>query len=127
MSATEEEIGKTSHFGGSVPSDERKLAIDESVPRSNAVRNLKFVPDLDVIVREGEECMRRALEEVEARDSRTEEASERDSFVDIMGGSEKKTRGESEGFTFEDILQRAHSLSETVLEGVVDTPDLPLC
>ena len=71
--------------------------------------------------------MRRALEEVEASDSRTEEASEGDSFVDIMGGLEKETGGESEGFTFEDILQRADFLSETVLEGVVDTPDLPLC
>ena len=44
-----------------------------------------------------------------------------------MGGLEKKTRGESEGFTFADILQRADMLSETVLEGVVAIPDLPLC
>ena len=44
-----------------------------------------------------------------------------------MGGLEKKTGGESEGFTFADILQRADLLSETVLENVVDTRDLPLC
>ena len=56
---------------------------------------------------EGEECVRRALEEVEASDSWTEEASEGDSFVDIMGGLEKLTGGESEEFTFEGILQRA--------------------
>ena len=127
MSATEEEVGITSPFGGSVASDEQELAIDESVPESNVVPSLQFVPDLDVVVREGEECGRRALEEVETSDSRTEEASERDNFVDIMGGVEKETGGESEWYTFEDILQRADFLSETVLEGVVNTPDLPLC
>ena len=108
-------------------SNERELAIDESVPQSNAVPSLQFVPDLDVIIREGEECVRRALEQVEASDSRTEEASEGDSFVDIMAGLEKENGGESEGFTFADIMQRADLLSETVLEGLVATPDLPLC
>ena len=44
-----------------------------------------------------------------------------------MGGLEKENGGESEGFTFADILQRADLLSETVLEGAVDTLDLPLC
>ena len=38
-------------FGGSVASDERELAIDECIPRSNAVPNLQFVPDLDVVIR----------------------------------------------------------------------------
>ena len=106
MSTTEEEIGITSPFGGSVASDERELAVDEGVPGSNAVRNFQFVLDLDVVVKEGEECVRRALEEVEASDSRTEEASEGDSFVDIMGRLENETGGESEAFTFADILQR---------------------
>ena len=127
LSKIEEEVRITSPFGGSVASDERELAIDESVPGSSAVPNLQFVPDFDVIVREGGECMRRALEEVEASYSRTEETSEGYSFVDIMGNLDKETGGESEGFTFADILQRADLLSETVLEGVVDTPDLPLC
>ena len=117
----------TSPFGGSVASDERELPIDESVTQSNAVPNLQFVPDFDVVVIEVEDSVRGALEEVEASDSRTEEASEGDDFVDIMGGFEKETGVESEGFTFEDILQRADLLPETVLEGVVDTPDLPLC
>ena len=126
-SASEEEVRTTSPFGGSVASDERELAIDESVPQSNAVPHLQFVPDLDVVIREGEECARRALEVVEANDSRTEEVSEGDSFVDIMGGLEKKTGGETEGFTFEDNLQRADLLSENVLDVVVDTPNLPLC
>ena len=47
--------------------------------------------------------------------------------MDIMGGLEKETGGESEGFTFADILQRAAPLLGTVLEGVVGVPDLPLC
>ena len=48
-------------------------------------------------------------------------------FVDIMGGLERNSGSESEGFTFADILQRAELLSESLLEHVVDTPDLPLC
>ena len=71
--------------------------------------------------------MRRVLEEIEASDSRTEEASEGDSFIDITGGLDKEAGGESEGFTFADILRPANPLSETVLEGVVGVPDLPLC
>ena len=126
ISSTAEEVGVTSPFGGSVASDEQELAIDERVPASSAVPNLQFVPDLDVVIREGEECVRRALEENETSDIRTEEASEGDSYVDIMGGLEKETGGESEGFTFKDILQRADFLSETVMEGVVDISVLPL-
>ena len=72
MSASEEEVRITSPFGGSIASDERELAIDESVPQTNAVPNLQFVPNLDVVIREGEECVRKALEEVEASGSWTE-------------------------------------------------------
>ena len=67
------------------------------------------------------------MEEVETSDSRTEEASEGDSFVDIMGSLDKEVGGESEGFTVTDILRRADPLSETVLECVVCVLDLPLC
>ena len=108
-------------------SEEPKLAIDEGVPESSVVPNLQFIPDSNVVIQEGEECVRRVLEEIEASDSRTEEASERDSLVDIMGGLDKEVGGESEGFTFVDILQRTDPLSETALEGVVGVPDLPLC
>ena len=121
MSKSGEEVGLMSPFGGSVTNDEQELAIDEGVPESNVV------PNLNVVIREGEECVRRALEEIEASDSRTEEASDGDSFVDIMGNLERETGGESEGFTFADILRRADLLSETVLEGVVDSANLPLC
>ena len=89
--------------------------------------NCNFVPDINVVVREGEECVGRGLVEVEASDGRVEEASERDCLVDIMGSLEKETGSESEVITFAGILQRADLLSETVLEGMVETPDLPLC
>ena len=127
LSECEEEVGTRSPFNGSVASDDRELAIDEGVPESSVVPNLQFVPDSNVVIQEGEECLRRVLEEIEASDSRTEEASEGDSFVDIMGSLDKEVGGESEGFTFADILRRADPLSETVLEGVVGVLDLPLC
>ena len=127
MSECEEEVGTRSPFGGSVASDDRELAIDEGVPESSVVPNLQFVPDSNVVIQEGEEWVRRLLEEIEASGSRTEEASEGDSFVDIMGSLDKKVGFESEGFTFSDILRRADPLPETVLEGVFSVPDLPLC
>ena len=104
-SKSEEEVGIRSPFGGSVASDDREQAIDEGVPESSVFPNLQFVPDSNVVIREGEECVRRALEEVESSDSRTEEASEGDSFVDIMGSLDKDVGGELEGFTFADILR----------------------
>ena len=127
MSKFEKEVGITSPFGGSVASDEPELAIDEGVPESSVIPNLQHVPDSNVVIQEREECVRRVLEEIEASDSRTEKASEEDSFIDIMGGLDKEVGGESEGFTLADILRRADPLSETVLEGVVGVPDLPLC
>ena len=86
MSKSEQEVGITSPFGGSVASDEPELAIDEGVPESSVFPNWPFVPDSNVVIQEGKECVRRVLEEIEASDSRTEESSEGDSFVDIMGG-----------------------------------------
>ena len=127
MSTSEKGVGITSPFGGSIASDEPELAIDEGVPEGSVVPNLHFVCDSNVVIQEGEECVRRVLEEIESSDSRTEEASEGESFVDIMGSLDKEVGSESEGFTLADILRRADPLSETVLEGVVVVPDLPLC
>ena len=81
---------------------------------------------MNVVVREGKECVRRAVEEYEASDCQTEEASAADSFVDVMGSFDKETGGQFEELTFSDILQRADLLLETVLDGVVGTPDLPV-
>ena len=127
MSKSGKEVGITSPFGGSLATDEPELAIDEGVPKSSVVPNLQFFPDSDVLIQEGEGCVRRVLQEIEANDSRTEEASEGESFVDIMGGLEKEVGSESEGFTLADILRRADPLSETVLKGMVGVLDLPLC
>ena len=77
-------------------------------------------------MREREGCVKRVFEEIEASHSQTEETSEGDSFVDIVGGLEKEVGGDSEWLTFADILQRADSLSETLLQGVVGVPYLPL-
>ena len=44
MSTTEEGIGITSPFGGSVNGDERELAIDESVCASSAVPSSQICP-----------------------------------------------------------------------------------
>ena len=115
-----------SPFGGSVASDEPELAIDEGVPESSVVPNLQFVPNSNVVI-QGQECMRRVLEDIGASDSRTEEASEGESFIDIMGSLEEEGGSESEGLTLADILRRADPLSETVLEGMVGVSDLPLC
>ena len=72
MSISEKGVGIISPFGGSVTSDEPELAIDQGVPESSVVPNLQFVPNSNVVIREGEQCMRRVLEEIEESDSRTE-------------------------------------------------------
>ena len=71
--------------------------------------NFFFVPESNVVVSEGEKCVRRALEDGAASDGRAEEASEEDSFVD-MCSLERETGGESEGFTIANIPQRADLL-----------------
>ena len=127
MSNSEREVGNRSPFGGSVASDEPEVAIDEGVHESSVVPKLQFVPNSNVIMQEGEECVRRVLEEIEASDSRTEEASEGESFIDITGGLEEEVGSESEGLILADILRRADPSSEIVLEGMVGVSDLPLC
>ena len=127
MSKSDEEVGVRSPFGGSVASDEPELTIDEGVQESSIVPNLQFVPISNVVIQEGEECMRRVLQAIEVSDSRTEEASEGESFIDIMGSLEEEGGSESEGVTLADILRRADPLPETVLEGMVGVADLPLC
>ena len=127
MSKSNEELQVMSPFGGSVASDEPELTIDEGVQESSIVPELHFVPNSNVVVPEEEECMRRMLEEIEASDSRTEEASEGGSFIDIMGSLEEDAGSESEGLALADIQRRADPLPETVLEGMVGFRDLPLC
>ena len=72
MSKSDEEVRVMSPFGGSVASDKPELAIDEGVPESSIVPDLQFASNSNVVIQEGEECVRRVLEEIEARGSRTE-------------------------------------------------------
>ena len=127
MSKSDEELTVMSPFGGSIASDEPELAIDEGVPESSSVPNLQFVPNSNIVIEERGECVKRVLVDVEANDSRTEETSEGESFIDITGSVEEEVGSESEELTLADILRRADPLSETVLEGMVGVSDLPLC
>ena len=79
------------------------------------------------------ECVRRALEQLSSEvicgtepllDADDES---KDLFVDVVGGGQIDEGAECEGFTFADTLMRENRLSETVLEGVVSSSELPLC
>ena len=115
--------------GGVRFSDRWRCCREPSFPQSF------YGPHFDVAEREGEQCVRRALEELEVVNrSHSDSATERDtedeekSFVDILRCMELEIGGESEGFSFADILQWAVMLSETnILEGVVDTSELLFC
>ena len=92
-----------------------------------------FVPSFDVAEREGEECVRRALELLSSNVICGTEPvlggddDGEDLFVDVVGGEQRDEGAESEGFTSADALMRANLLSETVLEGDVGSSELPLC
>ena len=94
MSSSEEEVGITFLYAGSESSDEQQLAIDENVPAGSLVPNSPSFLDSNVVGSEGDECVRRTLEEVATSNGRAEEASEADSFVDIVGSVEKENGGE---------------------------------
>ena len=114
--------------------EEAELTIDEASADSIPFPKPPLAFNFDVAEMGREECFRRVLEEVEMRiDSHghcaTEKGNEDEemSLVDIMGGLELETGGESEETTFADILQRAGSMSEIFLEGVVKTQKQLLC
>ena len=102
---SEEKVGETSPFTGPVGSaDTGGLENDEEASKVCFVRNPRVVTDINLAAREGEDCMSGALEGIEANlgghaDCRAEEASEGDSFVDIMSSRELDTGGGSPGFT----------------------------
>ena len=92
-----------------------------------------FVPSFDVAEREGVECVRRALEQlggeivvgVEPIVDAGDEGEE--IFVDVVGSEQRDEGAASEWVTFADALLRANFLSETLLDGVVSSSELPLC
>ena len=48
-------------------------------------------------------------------------------FVDILDGMKRVAGDEFKGLTFADILQQADLMSETTLEVLVKTSQLPFC
>ena len=133
-SGREEEVGRSSPFGGDVV-EEGVLEIDEREVGESVSPIPPFTPEMSVAEREGVECVRRVLEQLssEAVES-SERAVERDgdddgndSFVDVVGDEETDEGAVSEGFTFAEVLRRANLLSETVLEGGVCSSEMPLC
>ena len=80
-------------FSGTVACYEREMAFDEGVSASISVPGFQFASYSNIVVKEGEECVRRASDEVEASDGQAEEASEGASFVEIMGSLEKEAGG----------------------------------
>ena len=85
--------------------------------------NAPVFPYLSVAAQEGEECVRRAFEQL--RDEvrvvihvgctpKKQVEDEETSFPDIMRGMETEAGGEWEGFTFSDIMQPAEILSEAL-------------
>ena len=89
-----------------------------------------FSPSLSVAEGDGEECVKRALEQLGGEagvGNHADCATKGDTgeveiiFVDLMGGLEIEAGVESEGFTSADILKRADLEPETVWEGVINT------
>ena len=134
MSSIEEEgeVRRTSPFADEV-AEEGALEIDEGAVEKNVSLGPPSVPSFGVAEREGEGCVRRALELLSSNVicgtepvSGADDDGE-DSFVEVVGGDQRDEGAESEGFTFADALMRANLLSETTLEGDVGSSELPLC
>ena len=137
-SEREEEVGRSSPFGGDVV-EEGVLEIDEREFGESVSPVPPFAPDLSVVEREGVECVRRVLEQLSSeamasaecaveRDSNDDDDDDgHDSFVDVVGDEETDEGAVSEGFTFAEALMRVNLLSETVLEGGVGSSEMPLC
>ena len=134
MSSTEEEreVRRTSPFADEI-AEEGALQIDEGVVERSVSLDPPFVLGFDVAKREGMECVRRTSEqlcnEVPCGTEPVLDADNEgeDSFVDGVAGGQRDEGAESEGFAFPDAVIHASRLSETVLEGVVSSSELPLC
>ena len=134
MSDSSEEAEVMFPFAGTESSvEEGRLAIDEDVVGSIHTLEPRMAPDYEIAERRGEECVTRALKQLSCDSgvathvsckTKGEIEKEETCFVDIIGGMDTKAGGESEELKFADVLQRADSLSETNLEGLVDAVEL---
>ena len=136
MSSEEEkEVRRTSPFAQpDEVVEEGALEIDEGVVERSVYLNPPFVLSFDAAEREGVECVRRTLrqlggEVITGTESVFDADDEgEDTFVDVVGDGQRRDEvAEFEGFTFEDVPMRANLLSQTVLEGVVNSSELLLC
>ena len=133
-SEEEREVKKIFPFAEPVEvAEEGVLEIDEGVVERNASLGHPCVLSFDAAEREGVECVRRALEQLEGEViSGTElvidaDDEGEDTFVDVVRGGQRHQGADPEGFTFTVALICANLLSETILEGVVSSSELPLC
>ena len=135
MSSREEiEVGRTFPFAEpDEVVEEGALEIDERAVERISSLDPPFVLSFAAAEREGVQCARRTLEQLGGEViSATEPVFDEDdegenTFVDVVGGGQRNEGAESEGFTFIDALMRANLLSETLLEGVVSSYELPVC
>ena len=113
--------------------EEGSLEIPEGVAEKCVSFDPQFVLRFDAAEKEGVGRIGRTLEQLGGEaisgtglvfdgDNEGE-----DTFVDVVSGGQRDECSESEGFTFADAVMRANLLSETVLEGVVSSSELPLC
>ena len=90
-------------------------------------------PVLHCREREGEECVRTALENLgceiaaEAEPACDADDESKEAFVDVVGDGWRDEGTESEGFTSTDALISATLVSKNFLEGFVHTIEMPLC
>ena len=109
------------------------MEIDEGVVERSVSLDPPFVLSFDGADREGVECVRRALEqlggEVVSGTAPLFDAHDEgeDTSVGVVGNGQRDDGADSEGFTFADALMRANLLSESVLEGAVNSSELILC
>ena len=113
--------------------EEGSLEIPEGVEERCVSLDPQFVLRLDAAEKEGVGRIGRTLEKlggeaVSGTELFFDGVNEvEDTFVDEVSGGQRDECSESEGFTFADAVMRANLLSETVLEDVVSSSELPLC
>ena len=123
MDNSSEEAGVTSFFAGSVMSVMvADLTKDKEVVDSSHSPNPPIVLNFSVVVREGEECLRRGLGQliretgvgIDVQCVVEGDNEEETSFVDIIVDLDVGAGDAREGFTFADNSQWAGSLSKNI-------------
>ena len=109
---------------------ERELGIDEKVTVRSLSQDTRFIPNLKMVVRKGNECVREYLEQVNGEEGAHSDqdcaaGGEDDTFVDIMKGVTLAASAESEVFTFANALKRVNLSNKTIAKDAIDTSELP--